>query len=92
MCRASFSDSVQAVFGLQDEQVMEAVSEHARLRPVLERSNRDIRVAHRVTDKMRSMRSGFDSVHELLLVGSTEQLAHTWRADAVVSVAERVHE
>ena len=64
--QSKFSDSVQAVFGLQDEQVMKAVSEHARLRPVWERSNRDIRVAHGDTDKMRSMRSGFDSVHELL--------------------------
>ena len=86
--QSELSDRVKAVFGLQDEQVMEAVSEQARLRPVSERSNRDIRVAHGDTDKMRSMRSGFDSVHELLLVGSTEQLAHGWRADAVVSVAK----
>ena len=46
--QSELSDSVQAVFGLQDEQVMEAVSEHARLRPVSERTNPDIRVS----DKM----------------------------------------
>ena len=58
--RSEFSDSARAVFCLWFEQLMEVVSDSARVRPVPERSNRDIRVAHRVTNKMRSMRSGFD--------------------------------
>ena len=41
--QSELSDSVKAVFGLQDEQVMEAVSEHARLRPVSERSKQSHR-------------------------------------------------
>ena len=76
---------------------MEAVSDTARLPPLSERSNRDMRVAHRVTEQMRSMSSGlqgqlFDSEHELHF-GGVKQLTRVWRAAyAVVSVAERVHE
>lgn len=95
--QSELSDSVQAVFGLQHEQLMEAVSDTARRRAVSEQSNPDIKDAQEVAEKMRSMRSGLqvqflDSVHELHF-GGMEQLTRARRAaDAVVSAAERVHE
>ena len=69
-CASELSDSVLAVFGLQDEQLMQAVSEHARPRLVSEQINHDIKASEEVADNMGSMSSGlqgqlFDSEHEL---------------------------
>ena len=57
--RSEFSDCARAVFCLWFEQLMEVVSDSARVRPVPERSNRDIRVAHRVHGLPLAVRSSW---------------------------------
>ena len=81
----------------QLDQLLEAVSDTARLELVLEQINPDIEAAEEVPDNMRSVPSGLqvqfcDSGHELHF-GGVKPLTRAQRtADAVVSAAERVHE